>query len=129
MMGCGCSIEIEHDAYATGFFREEWVKARKEHKCCECSRTILVGEIHEYVAGKWDHLVVQHRTCADCASVRDAFFCSYTYTTLWEDLWSHLMDGESLDWDCIALLTPRGREMVCDTIEEAWGEEEEVEDE
>lgn len=47
------------------------VKARKEHKCCECRDVIRVGERHELIVLKLDGQFNQQRTCAFCAAERD----------------------------------------------------------
>lgn len=45
-------------------------KARKEHRCCECSNTIKIGDIYEYVSGIWDNQASSYKTCGLCADVR-----------------------------------------------------------
>lgn len=44
--------------------------ARKEHRCCECRRTICRGDLHEYVKGLWDGLWSEFRTCLFCCDLR-----------------------------------------------------------
>lgn len=36
------------------FFDDREVRARVEHKCCECRRAIAVGEQYRRCTGKWD---------------------------------------------------------------------------
>jgi hypothetical protein len=86
-----------------------------------------VGDTYHYAVGMWDGDVNTYHTCADCESVRNNLFCSWTFCALWEDVADHLYDGGTFDADCIALLTPRAREMVCEAIEERWAIEEEEE--
>jgi hypothetical protein len=48
------------------FFRENKVKARKPHRCCECLRTIERGETYQKVCGKWDGSFDTYETCLGC---------------------------------------------------------------
>lgn len=51
----------------------EWVrlrKARKQHKCCECYKTIQVGEHYEFSSGIWEGCPESHKTCGYCANLR-----------------------------------------------------------
>lgn len=56
---CDCSDGPE-------FFEWSRPKARKEHRCCECKRTIRVGETYERASGKWDGDFRTFATCKDC---------------------------------------------------------------
>ena len=61
--------------YCSGGDPPEWyteriVAARKDHRCCECTDVIKIGERHQYVAGKWNGDVGQYRTCLSCAELR-----------------------------------------------------------
>ena len=65
-------------------------KARKEHRCSECLRTILKGEIYQRVSlldrdYGWETFI----TCATCAEIRKAFTCDGPETfggMLWNDM-------------------------------------------
>lgn len=52
------------------------VRARKEHRCCECGETIAIGDLHEHFRGRdpelerWD----SWRTCARCLNVFKDYF-------------------------------------------------------
>jgi len=113
--------------------------------CAECARDILAGESydlrvyvddrsrydlekHEYVAHR---CVVRHKTCLDCASVREALFCTWHHGMLWEELDEEINSsgGTLFSSSCMRLLTPRARDLVCDSIQEYWESEEEGEDE
>ena len=65
--------------------RERTVKGRKEHRCCECSEIIAVGDLHEVVTGMCDGHWVTYRTCARCVNVRTDYFSAWVYGTLVED--------------------------------------------
>ncbi len=55
------------------FRRETEPIARKEHKCCECGRTIKIGEKYSYFVGLWgdyysydDNQFDVFKTCLEC---------------------------------------------------------------
>lgn len=82
-----CSCEYDWDD-PPSFWDSREVSARKEYKCCECGATIVVGERHEYVVGKWDGHFDTYRSCATCARIRKDY-CAY-YTGLRIKIWEHL---------------------------------------
>lgn len=47
-------------------------KARKDHACCECRRTIKAGTVYEVVSGIWDHEPSSFKTCPRCVTLRAA---------------------------------------------------------
>ena len=51
-------------------FREKIVKARKEHKCCECGATINKGDEYEYTFGVWEGEASSFHTCEKCSDLR-----------------------------------------------------------
>jgi hypothetical protein len=57
------------------FYSVDDRKARKSHRCCECSAPIVAGESYVYCLGKWAgdfQTYKQHTLCADaCRHVRD----------------------------------------------------------
>lgn len=83
-MECCCS---SYDGDAPEFLTEKIVKARKEHKCCECGEKINKGEQYEKVIGKWDSGIDTIKTCLVCKTIREDLFCSWNYGMLKEDLW------------------------------------------
>ena len=50
--------------------RRELRKARKEHRCEECSGKIIVGEAYENVFGIWDGSTYTCKTCQRCVDLR-----------------------------------------------------------
>lgn len=61
------------------FCTETWRVARKQHKCCECSRRahargrrIEPGERYLEYRGKWDGDMDTYRVCSRCHRVRKA---------------------------------------------------------
>jgi len=63
-LACGC------DDLAPSVFNEKFVKARKEHKCCECGKDIAIGEIYEYTFGVWDGDASSYHTCEKCSDLK-----------------------------------------------------------
>ena len=88
-MECSCLIDHGYGDRAS-FSREDWVRARKVHKCCECDEPIQIGERHERVGGVWDGEWSTYRTCSVCASIRAEYCCSWSYGDLAEDIWDAL---------------------------------------
>ena len=90
------------------FYAERMRRARKPHRCCECSRTIAVGEEHEYATGKNDGVFWDYRTCAECREIRQAYCCdSWLFGQLWESMREQMFWGwdEMKMLDCLAKLT------------------------
>lgn len=56
-------------------------KARKDHACCECSRTIKAGSRYEFTSGIWDGEPSSYKTCLRCVGLRAA------YASVVEPLW------------------------------------------
>lgn len=91
------------------FYVESTPRARKEHKCCECGRTITVGEKHQAASGKWDGDISTYRTCAECVEIRAAFCCDgWTFLMLWEsirdEMFGEWRKNELRIIDCLAKL-------------------------
>lgn len=45
-------------------------KARKLHRCIECTGSIEPGEVYEKFTGLWDGSWDTYRTCAECNTLR-----------------------------------------------------------
>lgn len=129
MSDCSCIWvdDYEHPE----FHSSKMVTARKQHICSECHRIIERGERYEKVVGKWSGDLSTYKTCIDCLSVREAFFCeSWMYTMIWDYLWDHICDREGeIESDCIVSLTSSSREKVCDMIEEVWKDLNDIDEE
>lgn len=63
-MDCYCDYDMP------SFYNRDVRRARKVHKCYECSGHILPNEKYEYVAGKWDDYISSFRTCQRCIDLR-----------------------------------------------------------
>jgi hypothetical protein len=57
-------------------------KARKEHKCCECSETIKKGETYSYTSGVWDGTGQSFKQCTNCREIMDA---AISYVSEYDD--------------------------------------------
>lgn len=64
MIDCYCDYE------SPSVYSARMVRARKPHRCEECSRVIQVGERHEYVFGVYDGYTITPRTCSHCVGIR-----------------------------------------------------------
>jgi hypothetical protein len=123
MPDCACVWVGDFD-YAE-FDSVEMRMARKSCTCGECGRTIQSHETYEHSRQKYDGNWYLNKTCADCLSIRESFFCNgWLFGSVLDDLREHIneLHGEIAS-ECLVPLTPRAREVVCDMIEEAWPEE------
>ena len=120
MSNCSC-IYVAVDDFAK-FYSIKIRKARKEYKCSECNRIIEIGEKYEYVRGLWEEGFNTYRTCLDCLSIRNEFFCDgWYYTSLHEYLLEHIRDtGGQISENCILKLTRGAKDIVFNMIDDLW---------
>jgi len=99
-------------------------KAQKIHRCGECGRQILPKEEYEYTKGFWEGLWEVHKTCKDCLSIRDEFFCNnHIYGMVLEHLWDNVQDLDgNVPEKCLLSLTKNARLTVCNIIDNYWEE-------
>ena len=103
---CVCDWRTE-DNDQPALFSEKMVKARKEHKCCECHEPIKPGNIYELVKGLWQGDWGTYKTCRVCAQIRKDFMsCGWIYGGLWEALRDSLAEKneETGKWETPAWL-------------------------
>jgi len=126
MPDCGCIYIDDYEVAKCGTQKTQ--KARKEHKCTECGRTIQPGEEYEYYWGVWDYGPETYKTCMDCLSIRESFFCKgYIFSNLYQDLIEHIYyEGGQITSECLTPLTKTAREQVCEIIERVWEEDEDI---
>lgn len=62
--------EVEFDG-TTEFASIEYRRARKQHYCDECGRSVGAGERHRYDVIKHDGAICTYRTCLPCENLRD----------------------------------------------------------
>jgi len=60
-------VSIHPDAYW-----ERYPVAKKEHRCCECDKTIRAGNKYRNVSGIWEEEFTTYKQCLRCASVMKA---------------------------------------------------------
>ena len=126
-MVCGCSIDSYSDDYSCAFHTTSMRKARKEHVCGECGRKIAKGETYEVSKGRFEGTFDTNKTCTDCLSLREAFFCSWSYSTLWHDFECEARElPQEISYDAIARLTPVARAKACEIIEQVWSDEDRI---
>lgn len=125
MMECSCMVStcIDHEEAINVSLRH--LKAVEPIECGECGKAIEPGEEYVFESGypyyedSKDKLYL-FSTCMDCKSIRDHFFEDWTYGQVLEDLEEHLEQAETVQESCIARLTPRAREIVCEMVEDVW---------
>lgn len=89
------------DADPWDFFQSKIVKkSRKQHKCCECGRTIKVGESYEKSIGKYDYekRFWAFKTCIDCVDGPCAWLKKECGGYLFEGVYEDLMDHWENNW-------------------------------
>ncbi len=122
-MKCFCEIVIDQDFDSPSLFKIKRQVARKAHKCTECRRTILPKEKYERIEGIWDGSWHHFKMCNDCLSIKEVMFTEgFEYGSLWE-YFNNTFDNHSLSEipeSCLASLTPRARNKICDLIEASW---------
>lgn len=89
-----CMID-DGDGYSTNL-REERRRARVEHRCCECRRTISPGETYIADTVVCDGELSTYKTCAHCDVVRGWLMreCQgFAYQYVKEDIIEHAREG------------------------------------
>ncbi|RQM44552.1 hypothetical protein EHZ19_28295 [Paraburkholderia bannensis] len=62
-MSCYC--DYDYSEFPT-LYAESTVKARREHRCCECLGVIKTGESYQRRSGKWEGQFRSFKTCQRC---------------------------------------------------------------
>ena len=116
-MQCGCSISSGWGDASDALFSKE-VLARKTHWCCVCGRAIRPGEKYQRDVAVWDGTARTFKICLDCSSVIAAYFCTYQYGAVWEELFDQIRDApeEYLD-SRVAKLTPTAKAKVLEALQ------------
>jgi len=119
---CGC-VYVGVDEY-TRTIAKNIATARVEHICSECGVTIKKGESYERYKGYFDGSLFTNKTCKDCLSIREEFFCGgWLWGEVMSAMWEHIsdMDG-SISTECLLGLTKGAREKILDMIDRYWEE-------
>ena len=112
------SCEIDNDfGESPECFSEKDRVARKPHVCFECGRTIEKGETYRYESGIWDGEPRSYKTCSDCLSIRDAFFCHFIFGSIWDDLSSMISYNEEISSKKLDMLTPTAKNKVIELFD------------
>jgi len=85
-----CMID-NSDGYIQ-LLKDSMPKARKDHRCSECGRTIGKGEKYKYEVGIWENSLDVFKTCNQCLDARSWLLkeCNgWVYTGVLEDLREH----------------------------------------
>jgi hypothetical protein len=94
MSDCGvCIGGYDSDGYPE-FYNSGRPKARKEHRCEDCRRTIAKGQVYRRDSGKFDGELFSYKTCLICDEIRQAFTCA-EYDQVGPppgDLWSDIQE-------------------------------------
>ena len=120
-MNCSC-VSIDNEDGCVDLITKTRPTARKVHKCYECHRSILPDEKYELQNYIFEGDFEMHKTCAECVEIRDMFFCEgYRYGNLHEDLIDSMADDDcELSESCIAALSPKARDIMCETLEKCY---------
>jgi hypothetical protein len=100
-------------------------RARVEHRCCECHRTILRGERYEYVSALSDGHFWAAKTCAECVGIRAALVCgSWIYGDLWEAVEEEVFPvwQRTGPYDCLAKIELVSARRLLEARFAAWRE-------
>jgi len=119
-MNCS-TVSVDIDSYSTNLSQSH-PRARKEHRCGECRKTIARGEVYLREVNIHDGQVITDKTCQDCVSIRNEFFRDgYWYGQVIELLDEHVQESHGdISEICLVALTPGAREKVCGMIEDYW---------
>lgn len=102
-------------------FRDFDRTARKEHRCGECRRTIMPGEVYRVEEGQWHGNFDSHKTCLECVEIRDSFFCNFIFGNVLDDLRESIWEARgSYSEECLLKLSPAARDKVFEIIERVW---------
>ena len=93
------------DAIAPSCMTQTNPKARVEHRCCECRRTIKPGEHYWRVTGVWDHDPRTFKTCGECYDLGSRFrrYIEYAYNPPFGYLFEDMKESEVTREELLAL--------------------------
>lgn len=119
-MDCSCTVSSDYYNDGCSWGVREVMKARKDHVCCECYKTIKTGSSYFYHNCFGDGTISNHKVCQDCQTVIWQFFSDgWIFGNIWEQLEYYLEDNwhDDLPSSCICKLTPIARNKVCDILQ------------
>src|SRR4051812_13436472 len=100
-MSCDVCLDVDSGA-TTEFFYEETRKARKQHKCSECSGVIDVGKKYWRVGGKCEGEIWRQSICGPCHEVNRVFSCGgyREFGNLWGNMEESVFPELTTSTDC-----------------------------
>jgi len=101
---------------------QEMETAKAERVCTECGKIIKFGEHYEYFIGYFCGNLEVYRTCLDCLSLREAFFCKgWVFTMLWEDFEGFVYGCRAeISFAKFSELTQVALHKACAIVDEFW---------
>ena len=93
-----CMIEDCDEQYTV--YRQQVLKAKKQHKCTECKRVIERGETYRRTAGLYDGEWTIGKVCAHCKTATDwlkANCGGYLDHSVLEDMEQHFEEYSRMD--------------------------------
>lgn len=84
------------DADPNDFYCESFPKARRQHKCSECFRTINPGEQYTRTSAKFDGVVKTYKMCQQCrqaAKWLEKHCGGWCHSAIQEELQEHYSEG------------------------------------
>lgn len=111
-----CDVSLgDYDGDPASVFNSHVLKARKPHKCFECSQLISIGAMHERVSGKWDGKWETYRFCLPCSEISREFSDGgRTFGYLWEGMGENWDEGAHLQACLNRLTTVAAKEQLRD---------------
>lgn len=104
---------IDHgDMDPRGFSHTRMVRARRPHRCCECSRTIMPGEVYERTKALYEGRFDTYHACAHCVPAKAWLSdnCGgYVFMGVWEDIAEHVQEYRRLTFPLGRLLVASRR--------------------
>jgi hypothetical protein len=121
-MGCTCYIDVDYDPDCVADEAQIGMRiARREYKCFECGEKIEVGDSYERVNAHWPGTEPGKydctRTCAVCKEIRDCYFCSYCYGSIWEDLRNEILEEGDIEVCNLDKLSIQARHVMIDWLD------------
>ena len=78
-------------------------KARKTHKCVECSGDIMQGQYYEHSKYLWEGEWFEDKTCPACLEIRNEYFCSWMSGCIWDELKMSDFDLSLPDFEALSV--------------------------
>ena len=89
-MDCGICISADGADYdeAIALLSESFPKARKEHRCCECSIPIAIGQKYYRQTGRYRGTIEMLRQHMTCHEIQQVYSCGegWIYGELWDSI-------------------------------------------